>query len=143
MIFREPAGEAPLAGTAPCAAGQHPAVPAVFRKLGRLESQARTPLVRSARAGGLRRRRGRHQFRQETLNVNEEDIRQVMAAASTLAEDLMRAELELACSRLMARGVPQDQVAQVLVVAAEMLRGGTALVEREVAGALGTPPSVH
>jgi len=64
-------------------------------------------------------------------------------AQAVAGEEWMRAELALACRRLIARGVPQDQIAPVLAVAADMLRGGTALVEREAARALGAPPAIH
>lgn len=75
--------------------------------------------------------------------MNEEDIAQVVAAASTLAKDMLRAELERMCTRLLAEGMPENQVAQLLQAGREMHANQIALIERKVAGALGAPPAIH
>lgn len=63
--------------------------------------------------------------------------------AVTYVADLLRAELERACSRLLAEGMPAAQVQQLIDAAAAMHAGQLAQVERDLAGALGQAPSIH
>jgi len=55
----------------------------------------------------------------------------------------LRAERERACTALLAEGMPQAQVDQLLQLAQEMHAGQLALVERELAAASGQAPSIH